>query len=464
MLRFTTDACTRRDFFRIGCAPLMGLLSGRSSDAAVRPGAGFGRAKSVILIYASGGQSQLEMWDPKPAAPLDVRGDFSAISTAVPGLAFGEHLPRMARIADRYAVIRSMSHEDLDHGSATYLALTGRYHERRSSNPPPKPQDMPTYGAVLRRVRPGNQFPYDAVHLNAPALVPRLPAPGQNGGLLGRAHDPFVIDDPQRPTGVPGLEWESLPPVQLQRRRSLKQTLDGYAESLSRTQSAVELSGLYGQALELLTNPRYRDAFDLTQEPREVRERYGLHRPGQSCLLARRLVEAGVPWMTVVWSRSNRGQDDAPGITDRYGWDTHNDIFEALKVHLLPRFDETLATLLEDLEARGLLDETLVVCMGEFGRAPKVALEPRFAGVSPGRKHWASVYSVVVAGAGVRGGAVIGESDRWAAEPRTQRYGPWDLAATMFSALGVDPSGHYRDTLDRPFPITVGRPIEELYG
>jgi uncharacterized protein (DUF1501 family) len=170
-----------------------------------------------------------------------------------------------------------------------------------------------------------------------------------------------------------------------------------------------------------------------------------------------------VPWITVIWSHSNRGQDTAPNDTDQYGWDTHNDIFEALRVRLLPRFDQGFSALLEDLDARGLLDETLVVCMGEFGRAPLVALEKNFAGASPGRKHWASVYSAVFAGAGVSGGAVYGQSDKIAAHPVSDRVGPWDVAATMFSALGIDPATHYTDSLDRPFPITIGRPIEGLY-
>jgi uncharacterized protein (DUF1501 family) len=175
------------------------------------------------------------------------------------------------------------------------------------------------------------------------------------------------------------------------------------------------------------------------------------------------LVEAEVPWITVMFNHSNRGQDQEPSNTDVYGWDTHNDIFDALRTHLLPRFDASFATLLEELDERGLLDQTLVVCMGEFGRAPLVALEPRFAGSTPGRKHWSSVYSIVVAGAGVSRGAVIGKSDRLGAEPLTDRIGPWDVAATMFWSLGIDPTAHYTDTLQRPFAIAQGRPLTELW-
>lgn len=470
MLRFFA----RREFLRVGLTSA-GLSAAGLSAAGLGPSAdaseptnripGFGRAKSVILVYASGGQSQFETWDPKPDAPLDVRGAFKPIATPLPGVHLCEHLPRLAKIADRYTIVRSMSHEDLDHGSATYLALTGRYHARRSSNPAPSPTDYPTYGSVLKRLRVTNRFPYEAVHLNAPALVPFLISPGQDGGFLGREFEPLVVGDPRDSNSVlPGLAPQpGLPMVRMKNRFTLKETLDGYRQKLEQDQKLADMSHLYRQALTMLSAPRYRDAFDLDQEPTKLRERYGRHRSGQSCLLARRLVEAGVPFINVIWNHSNRGQDADPKDPEVYGWDTHNDIFDAMKLHLLPRFDESFSALLEDLDERGLLDETLVVCMGEFGRAPRVKLEPNFAGNLPGRKHWASVYSIVLAGAGVSRGAVVGASDRLGAEPRTQRYGPWDIAATMFSAMGLDPTSHYTDAFDRPIATTVGRPIDAIY-
>jgi hypothetical protein len=459
---------TRREWLRIGGLAGLGwfappVLRAADSDRR-RPG--FGRAKSVILVFASGGQSQIDMWDPKPEAPEDVRGDFAPISTAIPGVAVTEHLPLLAKAADKYTIVRTVSHDDLDHGSAAYLALTGRFHDRKSSNPDPRPNDFPTYGAVLRRVRPANRFVYDAVHVNAPALVPTKPAPGQDGGFLGSEYAPMVVGDvTQSPVALPGLQQQTgLPPVRLAERRSLKESLDRYHRTLSAHEPAAELSHLYGQALAMLESPHCREAFNLEAEPAAVRERYGLYRSGQACLLARRLVEAGAPLVTVMFNHTNRGQDKAPKDTEAYGWDTHNDIFEALQDHLLPRFDWSFSALLDDLDQRGLLDETLVVCMGEFGRAPKVAYEGTFAGNSPGRKHWAAAYSIVMAGAGISRGAVLGATDRLGAEAVTDRYGPWDVAATMYSALGIDPTGHYHDMLERPFPITVGKPIEALYA
>lgn len=476
MLRFVDDCrcssgrLSRRAWLRIGALAGLELTRGAGGLAAAEGPAnqvpGFGKAKSVILVFASGGQSQIDMWDPKPDAPLDVRGAFAPMATAVPGVQFCEHMPRIARVADRFTVVRSLSHEDLDHGSAVYVALTGVYHAQRSANPPPTPNDVPTYGAVLRRLRTKSQFVYDAVHLNGPALVPTNLAPGQNGGFLGRAYEPLVVGDPSSASGaLPDLTPATeLPPVRLNDRLSLKQSLDHYAARLEDNQRALDMNRLYGQAYEMLASSKTRDAFDLNAEPAKLRDRYGRHRSGQALLLARRLVEAGVPYINVIWNHSNRGQDLAPDDTDLYGWDTHNDIFDALKNRLLPRFDESFSALIEDLDQRGLLDQTLVVCMGEFGRAPRVALEPKFAGATPGRKHWASVYSIVMAGAGVQRGAVVGASDRLGGEPVTERYGPWDVAATMFHALGIDPRGHYTDTLGRPYLITLGHPIEALYA
>ena len=461
---------SRREWLRLGgLAGLVGLT--RPADAAP-PGRGsrdrprwFGRAKTVLLVYANGGQSQLETWDPKPDAPLEIRGEFGSIPTSVPGVRFGEHLPRIARLADRLTVLRSVSHNDLDHGSATYLALTGRYHPQKSGNPPPAPTDYPTLGALLNRVRPSARSPYTAVHVNGPALVPELPGPGQDGGFLGREYEPLLVGDVTLgPASLPNLSPPpELPPVRIEARRSLLNTLDAYRARLEGDVRMRDLDGLYRQAYALLDSPRARAAFDLNAEPARVRDRYGRHRSGQACLLARRLAEAEVPLVTVFWNHSARGQDKYPDDVDSFGWDTHNDIFAVYRNHLLPRFDQSFSALLEDLDGRGLLDQTLVIGMGEFGRAPRVAAEARFAGALPGRKHWANVYSIAVAGAGVTRGAVLGESDRLAAYPVSNRVGPWDVAATILAALGIDPSGETTDSLGRPFPLTIGMPVAGLF-
>lgn len=464
---------TRRQSLRWGTTAAAGmafpLIVPRSNLRATESRSdqpGFGRAKSVIVVFASGGQSQLETWDPKPQAPLEVRGEFQAVQTAVPGTLLGEHMPRLSRLTDRYAIVRSMSHEDLDHGSAFYLGMTGRYHNRRSSNPPPAASDHPCYGSVYKRLRPHSKFVESAVHINGPALVPETSGPGQNAGFLGRKFDPMVIGNVNAgPVAFPGLTPQlDLPQARLNARQQLMSQLDHQADSLQRSRSMADMNLLYNRAFDMLERPETRHAFDLSKEPDAVRDRYGRNRAGQACLLARRLVEAEVPLVTVMFNHSNRGQDKRPDETDAYGWDTHNDIFSSLKSHLLPRFDLGFSALLQDMQSRGLLDETLVICMGEFGRAPLVALEPRFAGSTPGRKHWAAVYSIVMAGAGVNGGKLVGASDRHAAYPATKKYGPWDVTATIFNALGIDTSGHYTDATDRPIPITTGQPMTELYG
>ena len=448
-----------------GLAFLGEVLRQRSAraDEGLR-GAGFGRAKSVLVVLASGGQSQLETFDPRPDAPLEVRGQFGAIESSVPGTFLCEHLPRLAKLAHRYAIVKSMSHDDLDHGSALYLTLTGQYHQRLSSNPPPRETDHPFFGSVLEQVRPRSKFLRTSVLVNGPALVPFEPGPGQYAGLLGRRFDSLVIGDltTDQPA-IPGLErLEEMNSERQAIRRQLLNQLEPIRPQAA--QPAIDMQTLYQQAYEMLDRPAARQALDLDAEPAALRDRYGRHRPGQACLLARRLIEAEVPLVTVVWNHSNRGQDKYPDDAEQFGWDTHNDIFDVMGGSLLPRFDQSFSALLEDLDQRGLLESTLVVCLGEFGRAPLVAVESKFKGASPGRKHWAAAYSIVVAGAGVRGGATVGATDRQAAYPISTKYAPWDVTATIFHALGIDPAGHFYDSSNRPYPISSGQPIAALYS
>lgn len=467
-----TQRWPRREWLRIGGLggfgwALPGLIPARAAaDVPAASVPGFGRAKSVIIVFASGGQSQLDTWDPKPDAPVEVRGAFDSVATSVSGVRFCQHMPKLARIADKLCVVRNMAHEDLDHGSAFYLAHTGRYHRRRSGNPPPSPDDYPCFGSVLQRVRPARDFVQTAVHLNGPAQVPLIVGAGQSGGFLGQGYDPLTLGDVTLgETAMPVLlPYADVPPIRIQRRQSLLKSVEAAAAQAEASQAILDKQALYTQAFDLLSKPETREAFDLSSEPDALRDRYGRNRSGQACLLARRLVEAGAPLINVFWSHNNRGQDIDPTDTDLYGWDTHNDIFHALQHHLLPRFDEGLSALIEDLDDRGLLDETLVLCMGEFGRAPLVAREKNFAGSSPGRKHWSWVYSIAMAGAGVLPGSVVGSSDARGAYPTVEPYGPWDVMATVFSALGIDPHQRYTDALNRPFQICEGRVMEAVYG
>jgi hypothetical protein len=458
-LSFAGSRPSRRDWLRLGVPGAVGaILSPPGLKRAAEA-----RAKSVIVIFASGGQSQFETWDPKPSAPEEIRGAFASTQTAIPGVRFCEHLPRLAKLADRLTIIRSMTHDDLDHGTACYLALTGQFHSTKSGNPPPRPTDFPSLGAVLQRVRPSDRFPHAAFQVNGPLLTPKEPGPGQFGGFLGHGYDPLEIGNV---TDSPALRWLAppvdVPPSRRLARRELLDRLDRegpHINALPTIQRELE-----AKAYDLVGSPRIRDAFDIGREPAAVRDRYGRFRGGQACLMARRLVEAGVPWITVFFNHNIRGQDEHPELADEYGWDTHNDIFEAMRVHLLPRFDRGFSALLEDLDERGLLRDTLVVCMGEFGRAPLVALEKNFKGGTPGRKHWPRCYSVVLAGAGIRRGTVYGSSDRHGASPQSNPVSPGDLAATMFDALGIPPETHFTDLANRPYRLTTGNPIRTLFG
>ncbi len=442
----------RRDWLRLAWPVILAAGSGRAV-AAGKP-----RAKSILVVFTSGGMSQLDTWDPKPNAPEEIRGAFGSVATAVPGLRFCEHLPRIAKLAGQFTVVKSMTHDDADHGSACYLALTGQPHPRKSSNPPPASLDAPSLGAVVHRVRPSDRFPHTAMHVNGPLLAPTEPGPGQYGGFLGRGFDPIDFGDV---TDGSAIVRGMLRPAAVSvgrdaERRQLAEALDGRGKNWPATAGRVEV---LRKTHELLDSPLTRDAFDLTKEPMALRDRYGRHRAGQACLLGRRLVEAGVPWVTVFFNHSVRGQDTHPADTDAYGWDTHNDIFDAMKDHLLPRFDRSFSTLLEDLRERGLLETTLVVCIGEFGRAPTVALEKNFLGSSPGRKHWPRCYSAVLAGAGVARGAVYGASDRHAGEAREKPVSPADLSATMLHALGIPADTHYTDSNGKIARCTPGEPV-----
>jgi hypothetical protein len=281
---------------------------------------------------------------------------------------------------------------------------------------------------------------------------------------LGHGYDPLQVGDVADGASLSNgmTRRTDLSSSRLAARRALLEQLDQRGPCAHALPSAHE--DLLRKAHELIDAPHVRDAFDLGKESARTRDRYGRYRGGQACLLARRLVEAGVPWITVFFNHNIRGQDDHPELADEYGWDTHNDIFAAMREHLLPRFDHSISALLEDLEGRGLMKDTLVVCMGEFGRAPLVAVEKNFKGNSPGRKHWAQCYSIMLAGAAIRRGAVYGASDRRGAYPQSGPVTPGDLAATLFHALGIPADTHFTDLTNRPHRVTSGNPIMTLFG
>jgi hypothetical protein len=442
---------TRRQWLRVGglgvaSLALPQLLHGRAISEQKK--GTFGRARSCILCFLFGAPAHQDIWDLKPEAPADVRGEFKPIASTVSGLLLGEHIPLIARTAHRFALIRSVAHPDNTHTVAMHYMLTGRRHAEPNTNPRNQPKDFPCYGAVMQYLRPGKSGLPSGISLNAPAnqvSANNHIFPGFFAGLLGSSHDPlFVAHDPSVPDFDPFPTADANAAVQFRRRRHLLTEVDAQRRCLDAVASVRGFNDHYQRAFSLVTTPAARRAFELTREPDKVRDRYGRNAFGQGLLLARRLVEADVRLVTVNWAR-----DDA-------FWDTHKDNFKDLKQKLLPPFDLGFSALLEDLDRRGMLDETLVVCLGEFGRTPKINAQA-------GRDHWAACNSVVVAGAGVRSAMVHGASDRSAAYPAAMPVSPDDLAATIYHLLGIDPRAEIRDRVGRPLALTDGRVLHELF-
>ncbi len=446
----------RRDWLRVSAAGVLGttlpLLPNTTSAAA----SATGRAKSVLIVHLSGGPSQLDMFDPKPEAPAEIRGEFSPIETAVPGVQVCEHLPRLAQQLKHWSVLRSLAHLEHNHLLATHVALTGR--------PTPIPRggsdldrvesrnDFPNFAAALSYVQPRNDGVPTGVSLPNYFIEGPLTWPGQHSGFLGPKHDPWQINhDPNDPNFR--MDSLSLQPgvtsPRLLSRRGLLETVNRSPLSLDAAGRANSFTEQQGLAFSLLTSDRVTQAFDMHREEAPVRDRYGRSKFGQSLLLARRLLQAGVPIVQA-----------AMGIVQT--WDTHVDNWGRLKNTLLPDLDRGLAALMDDLSSTGLLDQTLVLVMGEFGRTPRISTLPDQA-VS-GRDHWAYVYSALVAGAGVRGGQVVGQSDANAAYPVSRPWSPADVCTTLLNALGVDHNAVLMDPLQRPNHLLNGEVIAPLYS
>jgi hypothetical protein len=410
---------------------------------------GKGKAKSVILIFNCGAPSHIDLWDMKPHAPDNVRGPFKPISTNVSGIKISELLPRLAGQADKYSIVRTVHHRHLNHNTGMYWSIVGRPYPIDSTLINPSRNDYPSFGTLTGWLaqRDGYTGPLP------PYVITPLPhcdslvyiTPGQFGGCLGARYDPFVLNGDPNATNfrVPNISLaDNLTATRLDDRRSLLGSLDGRTHHISGA-SPINLDVNRTRAFSLISSSEVQRAFDLSREPPRLRDRYGRNSWGQSHLLARRLIEAGVRFVSTV---------NGPSII----WDTHADNFNRLKKRLVPTMEQAFSTLLEDLDERGLLDTTLVVWMGDFGRTPIINKDA-------GRDHWPRCYSMVLAGGGIRGGVVVGESDRMAAFPRSNPVTPADIHATVFTALGYDPHQiTYLSPEGRPFPLSEGEPIRQL--
>jgi hypothetical protein len=445
---------TRRELLQVGYSGLLGfgvpsIWAGRVS-AATAPRR---KANSVVLIFLTGAPSHLDTFDLKPEAPREIRGEFKTIATRAPGVGFCEHLPQLAARADKLAVIRSMTHGLPSHEHATHMMLTGVNELPPGSTHMASRADWPCYASGLDFVHPRTDGVPTGVHLPT-YLNNGYGFSGQNAGVLGAKFDPWHIKaDPSDP----GFRVEEMTlPVGLTaekvgHRRALLAEFDRQAAEVEKLGISRAFNGIQDKAFTMLTSSGVKAAFELDREDPRLRDRYGRHMFGQSLLLARRLIQAGVPIVQANMGHMNN-------------WDTHTDNCGQLRTRLLPPLDQGVSAFLDDLDVHGLLDETLVVMVGEFGRTPKIGQSStNDASQSTGRDHWAGVFSAVFAGGGVRGGQVIGKSDKIAAYPATRGYYPADLGATIYHALGVDPAGQVRDQLGRPLQLNRGDLIAPLF-
>lgn len=439
---------SRKEFLQVGFSGFLGLglnhvLGQKSSAATTR---GRRPVRSVVLVFLTGAPSHQDMWDLKPEGPSETRGEFTPIETNVPGVLIGPHLPKLAQLADHYAIVRSMRHSLPSHEHGTHRVLTGINQEPPGSTHMVSRNDWPCYASGVQYLRPNRNGTPSGVMLPT-YLNNGYGFCGQHAGFLGADYDPWhVIKDPNGKdfridelSLSPGLTVE-----RLTNRRSLMQSIDAQRRELETALAVRDMSHRMQQAHNLLVGGGFRAAFDLGRETDAMRDQYGRHPFGQSMLLARRLIEADTPVVQVnVGSMNN--------------WDTHTNNFKRLKDSLLPSFDTGMAAFISDLKQRGLLDETLIVATGEFGRTPKV-------NDKAGRDHWSRVFSAVFIGGGIQGGQVIGASDAMASDPITRAYSPADLGATIYAALGIDPTSQVIDRLRRPHQLNAGEVIKPLYG
>lgn len=449
---------TRRQAISVGGLGMLGLTMPRLLAAAEKqtPKSPPVKAKSVVFLYQFGGPSHVETFDMKPNAPDGIRSQFGTIASSLPGLPVCEHLPKTAQVMHKVTLVRSMQHKMKNHNSASYYALTGKAPPVDDIRLRDSLELFPAYGSVVDRLSPlKNGLP---TFVSYPYVIrDGAITPGQHASFLGKAHDPLLVtEDPNSSNfKLPQLSLPAnLNPDRLASRRAMQQLINRQSRLLDYSAHAQGLDAYYERALSMLNSTKVREAFDLSQEPDVIRESYGRTTYGQSCLLARRLVEAGVKFINVYFSSSIGGQSKTSG-----GWDTHGfnntRMFPILKARHMPITEHTLPVFLNDLEERGLLDETLVVWMGEFGRTPKI-------NENISRDHWPQCYTVLLAGGGVKRGYIYGASDRHGAYPDRDPVSPDNLAATMFHLLGINHETEVRDTLNRPLPIAAGKPIYDV--
>jgi hypothetical protein len=440
-----------------------------SADA---PRPGWGRAKSIIMVYLQGGPSHLDLWDPKEGVPDNVRSIFKPIDTKTPGLQFTEILPKLAQVTDKLTLIRSMSYTPnglFNHTAAIYQMMTGYTTDKVSPSgqlEPPSPKDFPNFGSQIINLKPPTEPMLPFVMLPRPLQESNVVGKGGAAGFLGKAFDPYTLypdGDDMDLAKMDKIRVDDLqlrPEVfsmRLERRAKLRQAIDAGMPEIEKAVSDYKLSEYYDKALRLVISGRAREAFDIGREPEKIRDMYGRNTFGQSCLLARRLVEAGTRVVEVIWPKVAN--------SDNHSWDHHVGLSERMKNQSGPMLDAGLSGLITDLDQRGMLKDTLVVAVGEFGRSPQKGVSTSGNGNSAdGRDHWPYCYTAVMAGAGIKGGNVHGKSDKTGSAPATDPVHPGELLATIYHAFGIDPATIVYNHLKQPRELVKAEAVGRLFA
>ncbi len=471
-------APTRRTFLRVGSCGMLGLslpsllqMQKASANSATGGGGpGWGKAKSIILLYLQGGPSHLDLWDPKENVPDNVKSIFKPISTKIPGIQFTENLPKLSQVNDRFTMIRSMSYTPnglFNHTAAIYQMMTGYTTDKVSPSgqlEPPSPKDFPNFGSNIVKMRPVDEPMLPFVMLPRPLQESNVVGKGGSAGFLGKSFDPYTLypaGDDMDMDKMSRIKIDDLKlrpevfSVRLQRRAKLRELLNAQMPVINEAVESFELDEYYDQALSLVVSGRARDAFNLSEEPSEIRDAYGRNTFGQSCLLARRLVEAGTRVVEVVWPKVAN--------SDNHSWDHHTGLSKRMKDQSAPMLDSALSALITDMDDRGLLEDTLVIAVGEFGRSPQRGVSTSGNNNSDdGRDHWPYCYTAVMAGAGTKRGYVHGKSDKTASAPLENPVHPAELLATIYHSFGIDPETIVYNHLNQPRELVKAQAVTAL--
>ena len=470
---------TRRDLLRVGGSGMLGLslgsvlqLQSATAKESVRPGSpGWGKAKSVIMVYLQGGPSHLDLWDPKENVPDNVKSAFKPISTKIPGVQFTELMPKLAQVNDKMTMIRSMSYSPnglFNHTAAIYQMMTGYTTDKVSPSgqlEPPSPKDFPNFGSNIIRLKPPTEPMLPFVMLPRPLQESNVVGKGGTAGFLGRAYDPYYLYPPGSDMDMDKMEGIKIDDLKLrpevsssrlERRARLRDLINRGMPGLDKAVAEHNLNEYYEKALSLIISGRARNAFDLKKESDETRDTYGRNTFGQSCLLARRLVEAGTRVVEVVWPKVAN--------SDNHSWDVHSGLTKRMKTQSGPMLDRGLSALIADMDQRGLLEDTLVVAVGEFGRSPQRGLSTSGNGNSDdGRDHWPYCYTACIAGAGTKRGLVYGESDATGSAPTKDPVHPGQLLATIYHTMGIAPETIVYNHLNQPRELVKGHALTSLF-